>query len=131
GAHLLRGGVGEVERLQQLVGPRPGRLPAVAEEAGDEDEVLVAGGVLVDRRELAGEAHLLAHPGGLPGDVVAEYAGRAAVGTEEGAQDADRRRLAGAVRAEQAVDGAALDAEVDAVDGAGVAELLEKGGCLD
>jgi hypothetical protein len=88
-------------------------------------EVLVHGG------ELAGEAHLLAHPPRLLRDVEAEDARGAAAGAEQGGEDADRRGLAGAVGAEQAVHGAALDAEVDAVDGARVAEVFEEGGGLD
>ena len=60
----------------------------------------------------------LAHGGGLADDVVAEHAGAAGVGAQQRGEDADRRRLAGAVRAEDAVDAAAGDGEVHAVDGA-------------
>ena len=94
--------LGEVEGVEQLVGPHPGRLPRVAEEARDEHEVLAAGEILVHRRELAGEAHLLPDLAGLLDHVEAEDAGGAAVGAEERAQHADRRGLAGTVRAEEA-----------------------------
>ncbi|MCU0257349.1 MAG: hypothetical protein MUF60_11485 [Vicinamibacterales bacterium] len=66
------------------------------------------GDVLVDR-QVAVEAEPLrevAHPGGdgvmLPDRVVAEYAEGAAVRPEQAAEQPDRRRLAGAVRADEA-----------------------------
>ena len=59
---------------------------------------------------------------GLVDDVVAEHPGAAGIGADQRRQHADRRRLAGAVGAEHAVDGAAAHGQVDAVDGARLAE---------
>jgi len=47
---------------------------------------------------------------------VTEQLGPSCVRLEQGRQDADERRLAGAVRAEQAEDLARLDGEVDAAE---------------
>ena len=59
-------------------------------------------------------------------DVVAEDLGPAAVGAQQGGEHADGGGLAGAVRAEHAVDGAGANGQVDAVDGAVVAEDLDE-----
>ena len=50
----------------------------------------------------------------------------AAVGRSQALEDLDRRRLAGAVRAEQAEDLAGRDVEVDPVDRPDVAVLLDQ-----
>ena len=123
--------VGEAERVEQLVGARLRGAARVAEQARHQDQVLAAGQVLVDRRELAGEADEAAHGVGLGDDVVAEHAGAAGVRAQQRGEHADRRRLAGAVGAEHAVDGAGGDREVDAVDGAGGSEGLAEAGGLD
>ena len=57
-------------------------------------------------------------------DVVAGNERRPARGREQGCQHVDGRRLAGAVRAEEAVDLAGVHDEVDAVDGAEAAGEL-------
>jgi len=82
--------------------------------------------VLVDRRVLAGEPDLAAQLARLGDDVEAGDAGAAAVGRQQGGEDADRSRLAGAVGAEQGEDGAGGGAEVDAVERADVLVGLAK-----
>ena len=64
-------------------------------------------------------------------DVVAEHPRRSGVGTQQGGEHADGRRLAGTVRAEHAVDGARLHGEVDAVDRRRGAEPLDESLGLD
>src|SRR5262249_26886486 len=76
--------------------------------------------------ELPGEAYQLPHCGGLADDVATEHAGAAAVGAQQSGEDADGRRLACAVRAEDTVDAAAGDREGHPVDGAGSAEGLDQ-----
>ena len=126
GANETVGGVGEVEGGQQL--PRPGtRLPSrEVVEPADHLEVLEAGQVLVHRGVLAGEPDVLAHPGGVADDVEARHARGAVVGQQQGRQDADGRRLAGAVRAEQPEDAARLDVKVDAAKRVDVAVALSQ-----
>ena len=63
--------------------------------------------------------------------VVAEDADLAAVAVAEALEDLDGRRLAGAVRAEQGEHLAALDLEVDAVDGVAAAVGLAQAGHAD
>ena len=121
----LAGRLRQPERVEQLAGAVLRRLAAQPEQAADEDEVLAAGEVLVDGRELAGEAHEPAHGVGVVDDVVAEHARAAGVGRSSVA----RMRIVVVLPAPlgpQAVDRAAADAQVDAVDGARLAERLPR-----
>ena len=53
----LAGRLGEAERLEQLVARAPSPpAPPEAEQPPEQDQVLAAGQVLVDRGELAGQA---------------------------------------------------------------------------
>jgi len=121
----------EAEGPEQLVGPYARRLRSVAEQPAEQDEVLPGGQVVVDRGELAGQADEPAHGVGLGHDVVPEHPRAARVGTQERGEHPDRRRLAGAVGPEHAVHGAALDGQVDAVDGARRAKALDEPGRFD
>ena len=91
-----------------------GGAPAHVVEPPDHLEVLEAGHVLVDRGVLARNADPSAQPRGIREDVDAVHPCSTAVGLEEGGQNPQRRRLAGAVRPEQAEDRARLDGQVDA-----------------
>jgi hypothetical protein len=97
-------------------------------EPADHLQVLGPGQVLVDRRVLAGEADLGAQLRRLADDVEAGDAGAAAVGREQRGEDADRGRLAGAVRPQQPEHGAGRHREVDPVERAhrpvGLAQAL-------
>ena len=124
-------GAGEAERREELAGAPPGLAPGVAEQAAEQQQVLLGGEVGIHGRELPGEADQLPHGGGLADDVMAEHAGGAAVGAQQRGEDADRRRLAGAVRAEDTVDAAAGDGEVHAVHGTRRAEGLDQPVRLD
>ena len=123
--------VGQAEGVQQLGGARLRLIASQPQEPGDEDQVLAAGQVLVDRRELAGEADIAADLVGVGDDVVAEDPGAPLGGPGQGGEHPDRRRLAGAVGPEDAVDAALGHREVDPVDGANVAEVLDEAACLD
>ena len=82
----------------------------------DEGQILADRHVRVERRrfrQIAGPALGLDR---LVEDVEARDDGFALGGRHEAGEDAHRRRLAGAVRAEEAEDLAALDAEADVVD---------------
>ena len=121
GADQAVGGVAEVEALQQLGGAGARLALGQVVEAADHLQVLGPGEVFVDRRVLAGEADLGPQLRRLAGDVEAGDAGAAAVGREQGGEDADRGRLAGAVGPEQAEHGAGGDPQVDPVERAHVA----------
>jgi hypothetical protein len=82
-------------------------------EAPDHLQVLEAGQVLVDRRVLPGQADAGPQGGRLADDVVAGHARAAAVGRQEGGEDAHRRGLARPVGAEQPQHAALGDREVD------------------
>jgi hypothetical protein len=60
--------------------------------------------------------------GGIGDDVVAEHACGPGVRAQQRGEHADRRRLAGSVRSEDAVHGPGAYGEIDAGDGLGVTE---------
>src|SRR5262245_47830740 len=96
------------------------------DESSDQAQVLAPGQVGVHGRVLAGEADLLPDCVRLAYDGKAEHLGPARVRLQDRRQDADRRRLAGAIRPEQPEDGAGRDVEVDSVErGDGVEPLGE------
>ena len=84
-------------------------------------EVLPAGEQVVERGLLQRGADGGPHLGALLDDVEAGHARSARGGGQERRQHVHRRRLAGAVRPEEAVDLTGLDAKVDPVDRADVA----------
>jgi hypothetical protein len=107
------GGVQQVEALEEVRGSRLRLALGQVVEASDHDEVLGARQVLVDRRVLAGEADPRPQRSRVVDHVETGDPGATAVGREERGQDPDRRRLAGAIRAQQAEHGAGLDRQVD------------------
>ena len=122
------GALGERELLEQLVGSRPGAGARDAEEAAVVVEVLPDGERAVERVRLRDDADLALHVGGVAADVEAGDE-RAPAGRDDGRREhPDRRRLARAVRAEQAEELAAPHLEVEPVDGderpVDLAELL-------
>ena len=125
------GSVRDAECLEQLGRARLGGSPLQPEQAPDQDEVLAPRQVFVHRGELARQADEASHGVGLAHDVVPEHARGAGVGAEERREHPHRRRLAGAVRAQDSIDRAAADGQVDAVDRASLAEGLDQARGLD
>jgi hypothetical protein len=124
------GGVDQLEGGEQLVGPaaRLGRGQPV--QAPEQDQVLAAGQVLVDRGVLPRQADHRTHVLGLGHDVEAGHRGASGIRTQERGQDPHRRGLAGAVGAEQAEHAALGDLEIEAGQGsdragAGAVGLVE------
>ncbi len=129
GPRPLPARVGQREPREQVVGDPTGVREA--SQLGDEHEVLPPGEDLVDGGELPGQADGLADLRRRGGDVVAVDRGRSAVGPQQRGQDPHHRRLAGAVGAEQGVDGAGRDAQVDAREHRVVAVGLGESADLD
>jgi len=125
------GGLGELEALQQLAraGSRLGARQPV--QPADHLQVLAAGELAVDRRELAGQADLAPHREGLPDHVVAEHAGLARRRLEQRGEDADQRGLARPVGPEQPEHHPRGDVELEAVERVHLAELLAQVTRLD
>ena len=100
-------------------------------EAREDREVVLDRDVDVEVVELRHDAHL--GPGllRLAGQLVAEHAELALVGDRLAGQQPHRRRLAGAVRAEQAEADALGHVEVEPVDGRDRAEALDDTAELD
>ena len=93
-----------------------------AVDAGEEAEVLLDGQVRVQREGLRHVAGLVLDALALRADVAAGDQRAAAGRLQQPAQHLDRRGLAGPVRAEEAEDLTALDAQRELVDGAHLAE---------
>jgi hypothetical protein len=125
----LRGGLGQVEALEQLGRAAARRSPAEVVQIRDQDQVLLAGEQVVDRRELPGHPDRRADRVGLGSHVMAGDAHVAAVSGEQRGEDLDGGRLAGAVGAEQREDRALGDVQVDPFEDRLVAEGLAQSDC--
>jgi len=101
------------------------------EERAEEDEVLPAGQLLVDRGVLAGQADRAADLVRMADDVVTADGCRAGVGAQQRREDPDGRRLARAVRSEDAEHGAAGHREVHSLKALGGPERLDEALGLD
>ena len=131
-ADLAVGRVGEADALEQLGAADDALALGQAVERGLEAQVLAAREERVERGLLEGGADRLAHVGALADDVVAGHARGARGGRQQRGEHQHGGGLAGAVGAQEAVDLAGLDAEVDPVHGADAAlELADEAVHLD
>ena len=124
GLRRATGCVGQVEALEQLGTSGACLRSRVAVQPADHRQVLEAGEVLVDRGVLTGEPDLGPELDSVPNDIEARDRRSARVGLQQCGEDADHRRLPGAVRAEQTEHGAPLDVEVDARESVHITERL-------
>jgi hypothetical protein len=116
GADQAAGGVGEAELIEQLAGSRRERTPVQAVDLPLQAQVLRPRGPAVDAGALADDADRPPHRGRGVHDVVSRHPGHAGIGARERGEDADRRRLAGSVRPEQAEDRAGAYRQAEAVE---------------
>ena len=113
----------EVHRVDQLL-----RGHAMLEEAAEQIEQLGHGQARIQRDALELDADTLLDRLWMVANIEAEHLNRAGLGRSQALENLDRRRLAGAVRAQHAEDFAACDLEAHAVHGLHVAvELSEVG----
>jgi len=139
----LEGAVGEADPLElpHRLGARPRLLAAVeAEGAGEEARGRPRVGPEqngLEQRHVRPQLHMLegARDAGardpalaLPGDVGAEELDAALIGRERAADQVEHRRLAGAVRPDEAEDLAGAELEADLVDGDEAAEAAGDAG---
>src|SRR5262249_48410762 len=110
------------------LGP-PGAADAVQRRL--QPQVLASGQERVERRLLQRGPDRRAHLRPVAHDVVPGDGRTPRRGREERRQHVHGRRLAGAVRPEEAVDLAGLDTQVDPVDGANILELTDQALDLD
>jgi hypothetical protein len=108
----------ELELLEELAGDPPRLRRADAEETTVEVQVLPHAELAVERVRLRDDANQLLGGRGVPHDVDARDEGPAGGRDDPGREHPRRRRLAGAVRAEQAEDLPFPDRQVQLVDGA-------------
>jgi hypothetical protein len=121
-AHGLVRVLGEAEPLDPVARARGGRVEV--EQARVQRELLARGQLRIERRLLEHDADLPAHRGALAHDVAAEQRDLARARREQRREHAHRRRLARAVRAEQAEADPARHVEVDARERRGLAVAL-------
>ena len=101
-------------------------------ECALQPHVLPAGQKAVERRLLEGRTDRGPDLGSLLDDVEAGDAGAAGCRWQERGEHQRRRRLASTVGAEEAIDLALLNGDVDAVDGAGsLLELADESAYFD
>jgi hypothetical protein len=124
-------GVGEFEQGQQLGHPPVRFGTAEAAQSRHHAQVLGTGLQVVDRGVLPGHADRPPDPVPVGHHVVPGHGGGAGVGAHQCGQDADHRRLAGPVRAQQGEHAAALDPQVDAVEHPHPAVRLHQSGRAD
>src|SRR4030095_15826387 len=122
GSGALTAPVLPVVLLEALPDARSSKVAAKAEDLADEVEVLLNGQVLPQREALSHVADLQAQPLGFARHRVAEGHALAAALPQQAAQHANRGRLAGAIRTEEAVDRRARDVESHVIDGGELAE---------
>ena len=127
----LRRRIDQAESLEQIARAPPALEATEVVEVGHEDQVLLAGEQVVDRRELAGDADRGADDVGSSGRIVARDPNLAGVGADQGREDVDDGGLAGAVGAEQREDRSLGDVEVDAVEHEVLAVGLAQAGRRD
>ena len=107
------GGVGQLELRQELGGPGPGRGPAHVRQLTDQHQVLAPREQRVQRRILGGHADVAAYLRRVPQHVDAGHRRRTRIGPGQRGQHPHGGRLAGAVRAQEAEDGAGRHGDVD------------------
>ena len=120
------GGVAKPDELEQLVDPRAERRARHAVDAALQHEVLAPGRLPVDARVLRDVADRAADTVRMPHDVFARDERAARVGLRQRRKRANGRRLAGAVRPEQAENLALAHGERDAVERLHVLVALPK-----
>ena len=121
------GRLGQANPLEQRLGAPAAVVARQALERGLEDEMLAAGEDRVERSFLERGPNRRPDLAALADDVEAADRGATAGRRQQCGQHQHRRRLAGAVGAEKAVDLAGRHRQVDAVDGArALAELAHQ-----
>jgi hypothetical protein len=98
--HRLAAAAGQTDHLQRFLDALPHLRAAQAEDAGPGLEVLPRRQVLIQRRLLRHQTQLPPRPDAVAPHVVTADAQPARRGQHQPAQAMDRRRLAGAIRAE-------------------------------
>ena len=127
-ADLVLGAAGEVDGVERLVDPV---LGAVAVERRHQLEVAAPAQVRVEARRLDEARDAVEGASALEQRIAAEEARGALVGPDQPEQHPQRRRLAGPVGSEVAVDVAGAHGQVDVVDRRDVAVALDQPARLD
>ena len=113
----------QLDQLEHLADAPPAAPDEHPEQRRDEVDVLVRGEVGVERELLGHVADLLAGRPAEAARVLAQHLDFAVIGVEGAGDHPDRRRLAGARRADDAEDRAGRHREVDAEHAGAVAEV--------
>ena len=119
GLDVVVAAVGEVDQLQEVADRPPSLRRRQPVAAPEEVQVLPDLHVVVDPEHVRHEPEDASDLVGVPRDRPAGDLGDTGRGLQERGEDPERRRLAGAVRPDEAEDLAGLDVEVHAGDGDG------------
>src|SRR5882724_4150530 len=111
----------ELAYLDEPVDARPERAAAQAVEPPVEGDDLADPQAPEERRPAARHVEPASQQGRVADDVVAEHRDGAAIGREQGGENREQRRLAGAIRAEEAEDRATLHRQRDPAQRVGLA----------
>ena len=121
--HAVTCPVDESHELEELLDPLPRRR---SPRRGDRTEVLATGQERIEGRRLDEGADLEQPPTVSASERPAEQLDAARVGMDEPREDAHRRRLAGTVRAQEAVHDASRDREIQTVERDHLAVALDE-----
>ena len=120
------GGIGQVELLEEIGGPRPGVRLAQVVQPPDDLEILPAGELLLNGGRLPGQPDQAADRGCLPDDIASLDQCLALVRLQQGSEDAHGRCLARAVRPEDAEHRPAWHDKIDSAERVYVPERLRQ-----
>ncbi len=123
GARQLGGHVVQADQLEELVGASTELIPRHAMQPTDQLQVLATRQQVLDGDLLHREADPPPDGAGLRGDIETEHARPTGGRPKQGGQDADGRRLAGAVGPQEGEELATFDGHVDAVERPGAAGI--------
>ena len=129
--HAILGAIGELDELEQLVGPLAQHRAGKPEVAPVDDDVLAHGQLHVERVLLGNDSEPSTDRDAVSSRVEPEDAELPVRDRGDAADHAHRRRLPGAVRTEETEGLASLEVEVDRVDCGELAEALDEPAGLD
>ena len=124
--HLLRRRFGQTESREQVVGTGLRGATAKAPESGEQDKVLPARQIFVERSELSGHGYCRANLMRGLHEIMPHDGGGAGVGAREGREHPHQRGLAGAIWTEDGENHAARHIQIYSVDRAHIAKRLDE-----
>jgi len=114
--HWTIGGIAQPQSFEQFVGARSDRRFRLMREPADDQQVLAAGEIFVDRGVLPRQPDAAAHAIGILCDIDAGHERLARVGAQDRGENAYDRRLARTIGPEQTEHRPLWNADVDTIE---------------